>query len=517
MGLRRRIAITTLAGLAVVATTVLGILQWELSRNQADREMQDATRVMTRALAVIEGQAQELNGILRSWAYWSDLHAHIGQPNADFRREELSPEAISVAGIDWLILLDDQGDVVEVVERPESAGPRPLRDDVQAGREALSRLFSRIAARTGCGAVRVEDRLALMCRSPARDSSGGDVPRGVVAIGRWIDAELEARVSRQVALLTTIRATPPSPGATPVTSERLESVLGPGPMTMRPTQDWLLLEFPIAGLLESRIGLLTVEAPRDLASAYASQMHRVQLAVLLVIVAAGVLLLWQLDRRVVRRLEQLRSSMAQVMAEPSLQGRVGLSGTDEISDLSRFIDELLATARGHMQSLQRLSSTDALTGLPNRRAFQQRVEQTLAQQARHGTHATLVLLDVDHFKRYNDSQGHPAGDAALQRIAEVLRGACRRATDLPARLGGEEFALLLDDCDLAGGLAYAETIRDRVEQLSLVRGDGPEVVTVSLGVTELSPGEDAQTWYARADAALYRAKDTGRNRVVASA
>lgn len=516
MGLRRRIAVTTLSGLAVVALTVFALLQWEISRSLAKREVNDAGRVMSRVLAVIDGQAQELHGILRSWAYWTALYDHIAQPSHEFRQEELSSEAIAVAGIDWLVLLDDQGALVDVVERSPAPERSVLREQVQASQARLANLFSRIAERTGCGALRVEDRLALMCRSPAQDSSGGGTPRGVVAVGRWIDAEMEATVSRQVALITTIRASTPSPDTGSRSGETLESVLGRGQMTLERTREWLLLRFPITGLLDTPVGVVQVEAPRTLAASDASQLQRTQLVVVLVILCAGALLFWQIDRRVIRRLEQLRGSMAAVMADPALEGRVRIEGKDELAELSRFIDALLGTARDHLRELRVLSSTDALTGLPNRRAFQQRVDQLLAHQTRHGTPATLVLLDVDHFKRYNDTQGHPAGDAALQRIADVLRAACRRATDLPARLGGEEFALLLNDCSLAGGLAYAEDIRTRVEALTLSHGDESRMLTVSAGAAELTPGQNAQTWYARADAALYRAKDGGRNRVTAA-
>lgn len=158
--------------------------------------------------------------------------------------------------------------------------------------------------------------------------------------------------------------------------------------------------------------------------------------------------------------------------------------------------------------LEQLSLTDALTGLANRRAFDQQYTQALALAQRSRMPSTLIMADIDHFKRYNDALGHPAGDACLQQVAAVLRRSCHRRTDLAARYGGEEFALLLLDTDLRGAQEVAGRVHAALEDAAIPHPDHPlGRVTLSLGLASTA----AADLKGAADAALYRAKAQGRN------
>lgn len=168
--------------------------------------------------------------------------------------------------------------------------------------------------------------------------------------------------------------------------------------------------------------------------------------------------------------------------------------------------------------LQELAHTDKLTGLANRRRFDEMLEHELHRAQRAGTPLALVLLDVDFFKKYNDRYGHLAGDACLQAVARVLASRVNRNRDLPARYGGEEFAVVLPNTDLDGAMAVAERLRHDIEGLQLPHQDSPcGVVTASLGVaaltSELDAVQDAAGLVTRADRHLYQAKHAGRNRI----
>jgi diguanylate cyclase (GGDEF)-like protein len=152
----------------------------------------------------------------------------------------------------------------------------------------------------------------------------------------------------------------------------------------------------------------------------------------------------------------------------------------------------------------------------NRRYFDERLAGEWSRAVRNGSELTVVLLDVDFFKRYNDHYGHQAGDACLRRVATCLRHSLKRPGDLAARYGGEEFACLLPDTDLTGGLEIAHRLRDAVQALDIAHADSAvaPVVTVSLGVCSTSgntPGS-AGALLRGADAQLYLAKADGRNR-----
>ena len=167
--------------------------------------------------------------------------------------------------------------------------------------------------------------------------------------------------------------------------------------------------------------------------------------------------------------------------------------------------------------LKLLANTDALTGLANRRRFMKALDQEVERAQRYARPLSLVLLDLDNFKKVNDTHGHAAGDDVLRAAAEVLRSVCRDL-DLAARLGGEELALLLPETDAAGAGTVAERVRKRMEATShLSAVGGTFSVTASIGVASLSMGTDSgEVLLQTADEALYRAKKGGRNRVVTS-
>ncbi len=159
------------------------------------------------------------------------------------------------------------------------------------------------------------------------------------------------------------------------------------------------------------------------------------------------------------------------------------------------------------RELESLATTDGLTGLKNHRTFQAKLAEEFARSVRYQQPLSLLLLDVDHFKRYNDSFGHPAGDAVLRQVADALRGSARD-TDVPARYGGEEFVVILPLTDEAGALAFAERVR-----LAIAGADWAQrPVTVSLGVSTLTlDTPSAASLIALADGALYLSKEAGRN------
>ena len=162
------------------------------------------------------------------------------------------------------------------------------------------------------------------------------------------------------------------------------------------------------------------------------------------------------------------------------------------------------------QKLQQLATVDPLTGARNRRALSSDLENAVLNAARSGISYALVMLDLDHFKRINDEYGHNTGDDVLRRCADILRHHIRESDQL-FRYGGEEFTLLMTGVSDSGLHAVVDKLRETLQQ-NLVSPGGP--VTASFGVALLQPDEDWESWLARADNALYRAKEAGRNRVV---
>jgi diguanylate cyclase (GGDEF)-like protein len=203
-------------------------------------------------------------------------------------------------------------------------------------------------------------------------------------------------------------------------------------------------------------------------------------------------------RKVVRPLEEL-SRAADRIAEGDLAARAPVAGDYEIASLgvalNRMADELRAHAR-----------TDDLTTLPNFRAFRERIDEFIARGSRYNERFGVLVLDLDRFKKYNDTYGHLAGNDALQRVAAVMRQAVREV-DFAARYGGEEFAVIVPQIDTPALAAIAERIRGGVESTT--------PITVSIGAAIFpDDGANADALFAVADERLYAAKRGGRNRVV---
>ncbi len=192
---------------------------------------------------------------------------------------------------------------------------------------------------------------------------------------------------------------------------------------------------------------------------------------------------------------------------------------DEVELRTRELAEVNDRLQTANRELERLSATDSLTGLANRRRFEESLGDEWRRAARENDALAAIVMDIDVFKAYNDAYGHPAGDECLRRVAAVVARGARRAGEIAARLGGEEFAVLLPGSDEAEALELAERLRTAIAELAiphLAATDGR--VTASFGVAASAPRPDSPpaTLMARADRALYRAKQSGRNRVAAA-
>jgi diguanylate cyclase (GGDEF)-like protein len=179
------------------------------------------------------------------------------------------------------------------------------------------------------------------------------------------------------------------------------------------------------------------------------------------------------------------------------------------------------TVKRQRDALRALILTDALTGAANRRAFDERMDTEWRRCGRSKLPVSLILVDIDHFKLYNDHYGHPAGDATLVQVAGAMRRAAARTQDLVARYGGEEFAILLPQLDARGATGVAHRLMGELEHLAIAHAASPTAptLTASMGIACMVPGEHSfpADLIQVADALLYQAKAGGRNRYRVSA
>ena len=285
--------------------------------------------------------------------------------------------------------------------------------------------------------------------------------------------------------------------------------LAVGTLTDVPTVDWAVI----------------TEIPNAEAYAQIAELRNTTVILvlsLLVVVGAAAYLLGQVIVRPLARLTQ----GAGAVAGGDLSVDLPVTGRGEVGYLTEVFNEMVgrlrrslgqldeanAELRERNAELERISVTDPLTGLFNRRYIMGALERELERAYRHERRVALLMLDVDRFKHYNDTRGHLAGDEVLAAMGSVIRDATRDP-DVPGRFGGEEFIVLLPDCDLKGAVDAGERVRTRLAREAFEGGE----VTVSIGAAEFpTHGDTSAALIAEADAALYAAKRAGRDRVMAA-
>ena len=211
-------------------------------------------------------------------------------------------------------------------------------------------------------------------------------------------------------------------------------------------------------------------------------------------------------------LEGLLGTMDQHQKQRDLREQEVSARLKSLAERVALMEQDAQVVRDNLEEQRQKALVDPLTGLPNRAAWSERLEHEVTQWQQHGNSLLLAMLDLDHFKRINDNYGHLAGDRVLKLIASVLRRRLRGG-DFIARFGGEEFVLLVPNTPLAAGVKLAEALRAAIEVCPFHFKGEPVTVTVSIGMTAFKPGERSDLVLKRADLALYRAKNAGRNRV----
>lgn len=251
-----------------------------------------------------------------------------------------------------------------------------------------------------------------------------------------------------------------------------------------------------------------------------SQRVRQQIQFMSMIMVAGLVLLVLvvlfIHKRVVQRLVTLNNLVQdRAIGQPNSQK---IFGNDEISDIADTFEQFAVTIEQQKQSLRTLSLLDGLTGIPNRRALDETLAHELHIAMRHKWPVSLLMIDIDYFKAYNDNYGHIAGDAALKKVAQILAKELPRSTDFVARYGGEEFVCILPDTSLNGAVNVGHSLLEQIRATNIEHRHNPDqpYLTISIGVatSNIDDTPEASSLQKFADHALYAAKQQGRNRVV---
>jgi diguanylate cyclase (GGDEF)-like protein len=362
---------------------------------------------------------------------------------------------------------------------------------------------------------------------PVVRSDGGGKPRGYLAFGKYLDQSRIAglaEATRTTIGLTGVSPAPAEETATPSSPERDPGRRFAVVRTGNRISAALRVHRP-----DGDVVALEVSRNRDLWSAGQRLLWFVGLSVTGMNVLSGIVLIALLKGLVVRPILLISRFLEGVIETEDFSRRLHLPRQDESGALAEDISGLLSHIESRSEELRRLNqelekvaNTDRLTGLPNRRMMETHMSREIRRLRRdsrgneHRGHLSVLLCDVDFFKLYNDTYGHPAGDACLTAIGAAIQGCIHRAEDLACRYGGEEFLIVLPECGEEGARCVAERILEAVRSLELPHAASSvaDRVTISVGGASCGIGDtfDQASLLEAADGALYRAKREGRNR-----
>jgi diguanylate cyclase (GGDEF)-like protein len=518
----------------------------ELEKNQARENLQ-------RTVFAIESEVGHLNSACHDWAAWDDTYTFVNYRGDEYIRANLAFDSFKSLGINLLYYCDLRGRVVwgkiydlhtgnelDLAEFPADALPadHPLLQQKLTGM-ALSDASTSGVYVTGKGPILVAARPILM------SNNIGPV-MGTLIMGKFLDKAYVEKLVEQTRQDFTILRDPRHEASLLGSSTFVIGKSCPYHIDYR-DNDLLFIDALYPDIMGKTAFIIRNTLKRDI-------MHGGYEAIrfaLITLIVAGLcvvlLTLFFMERTLLHPVTNLTKHVLSISETGNFSLRLRVNRRDEIGTLAQEFDRMLGKIedmsvmmetmndqliddiqkRHEMEKklqeanrqLETLASMDGLTRLSNRRKFDEYIALEWKRGIRDKDPLSLIILDVDFFKVFNDTYGHQAGDDCLRSVAGVIGSNTKRVPDLAARYGGEEFAVILPATDLEGALHLAEAIRTKVQGLAISHemSEANQCVTVSAGVASVIPAKDSSPdeLIRMADMALYEAKAAGRNRTVA--
>ncbi|KAF5049454.1 Diguanylate cyclase, GGDEF domain [anaerobic digester metagenome] len=489
---------------------------------------------LQRIFHAIDRETYHVERLCRDWATWNDSHDFMATGHEGFIESNLSDDSLDNISLNLLVFCDTKGNIVwsrvrDLEEKTSLQLGFMAEGRIDLKHTTLAVHPSPEGGRGKRGIFNTEAGPMLFATREVLRSNGTGPTNGFLIMGRFLNKTMLETLMEQTRL--SFEIVDPRDA-----SKFLCRSAGMKPMTIG---DLIYYTKTDGGNLVSCAGfqdeagetLFGVQYlfPRETTR---KGIDSIRYAVFLVVgsgVTVLVILNLMMQAVVLKPLRRLTDHAAKLQEEGDYSLRLGLDRKDEIGVLAKSLDSLVQTISDRTVELQRaneqltqLSLNDALTGIANRRMFDAYLKQEWRRAMREQAPLSIMLADVDHFKKYNDTFGHQQGDMCLIGVAAVMQLHMQRPADLLARYGGEEFAVILPGTDAEGARHMAEVLGQAVRDLSIdhCRSDAAPCVTLSIGVVTTIPSPEEgdrgmDMLLEHADQALYQAKKAGRNRVLA--
>ena len=504
-----------------------------------------------RTIGAIEREIEHLDEICRDWASWDETYRFMVDHNRDYIVTNLTEGTIASLKLVCMYYVDPQGKIIWGGGFDPEKKVFTMSVEFSPGKFPVDRLLPVYHGRNGIafeekrnGLFLSESGPLMLCARPVLTSNGEGPARGTVIMARKIDSPF----MRQITSMTDVGF-----NIYPVNDKNIDKKLaviihqlGAGQQFLLKRESGRIIHYSLINDISRRSQLLLeTSQPRVISRKHYYSMTFALFFTIVIVLAEVTIFAVIFETQLFHPLSFITSRISDITELGDLTQRMGMDRNDEIGVLSHAFDDLIERLHDAgsrlMEDMERikvemeirrkveemlteanskldeLASTDGLTGLLNRRKFDEEMRRLWRHSKRSGEPLSIIICDVDFFKMYNDTYGHQAGDACLQSISSVISSTFKRPLDVAARYGGEEFIIALPETDQDVALALAINLLKSVQELD-IRHETSVVapyVTISAGLATdgISDDTDAEKLIRIADRALYRAKDLGRNRV----
>ncbi len=495
-------------------------------------ENREAGENLNRILSGIDRELSFLDQLCYDWASWNDTYEFVDKLSDDYIQGKLSKYTFTNIKLNFIYIFRNDGSVVWG-QAFDLESESPLSFSFLK-RQQLSTSHPMILSESGqsdettrirTGILDTEFGPMLFASRAIVHSDDSGPKKGVLTMGRLLTGEIVDSLREQTRINFDITY-PLQTDALKKEKDTHESLNDNDlPYFVRKNaQEIRLLTF-YNDVWGDAIFSISYRFPREITQ---KGLTSINYAVSLILGAALfvlLVLLLLLQTVVVKPLGKLTDHASRLEKEGDFSLRIDLERSDEVGQLANTIDIMVETIAERTNALmeantklKQMSLVDGLTGIANRRRFDEDMARKWRRMVRQNAPMSLILADIDLFKSYNDRYGHQKGDQCLVKVAKTINSEARRPADLVARYGGEEFAVILPDTDSEGALIVAERIRQTIQNVA-IQHEGSEVadcITLSLGVSTIVPGLDDKMdeFIEQVDLMLYRAKKSGRNQTL---
>ena len=527
----------------MLGITVVGLQHYFVNTKFQYLEQEFARLNVDRIINRLSVELNRIDTSVYDWSAWSDTYTFAQDRNKGYVEANLYPDTFLNLGTDIALFVNNQGDVLwggvyefqpdsEFVDRTDALIDRLLPKAMELA--DLIDFDVDIASQVHRGLFHFDGRPVLFSIRPIYNSFGQGEARGYLLFGKTLSETLLAQLQKDVAL-----------------TFEISEVMNQATLSALPHYDIVVSETASLHILQpflpSESGglLITVEVDKRFTQIGLEATQAVVLAFVLIGLLVVIATWWWLQRTTVLPIKRLKNSIVATASSKDYTQRLDVVSSDEVSALAKTFNDLLETVEHRTEVLNHtneqlhreqrrlkilqtdletanaelkiLSEMDALTGLHNRMAMERKLTQEWNVLRRKNEPLSVLMIDIDRFKDYNDLYGHQAGDDCLRRVAIIFSSIAHRASDMVARYGGEEFMLILPGIELEEAHQMALNLLHSVEleDIKHEHSDYHEHLTISIGVACLIPNGEltVQDLIRNADEALYRAKKQGRNRV----